>query len=148
LIYNDYVDQHSKIKIICKKHGIFEQLACNHTNGNGCQVCSIKDSIGQKIIRKFLKERKISFKEQKIFKKCVYKKYLLFDFYLIDNNICIEYDGIQHFESIEYFGGDSVFNETKIRDKIKNEYCKNNNIHLIRISYKELILSNYYLNYF
>ena len=71
------------------------------------------------------------------------KKY--FDFYLTKHNICVEYDGIQHFESVEYFGGEQVFNETKIRDEIKNEYCKNNNIHLIRISYKDNIIEK--LNY-
>lgn len=51
------------------------------------------------------------------------------------------YDGKQHFEAITYFGGIKAFEENLIRDKIKNEYCKNNNIHLIRISYKEDIIT-------
>jgi len=32
----DYKKSHIKIKIICKKHGIFEQLPYQHTNGHGC----------------------------------------------------------------------------------------------------------------
>ena len=57
-------------------------------------------------------------------------------------NICIEYDGLQHFEPCT-FGGVSqnkaqkAFELTKIKDNIKTEYCKNNNIKLIRISYKD-----------
>ena len=60
-------------------------------------------------------------------------------FYLLDSNICIEYDGIQHFEPVNDFGGEIEFNNIQIRDNIKNEYCKNNNINLIRIRYDENI---------
>ena len=60
---------------------------------------------------------------------------LPFDFYLPDYNTCIEYDGIQHFEVVDYFGGLDGFITTKIRDTIKNEYCKSKNIKLIRIPY-------------
>ena len=51
--------------------------------------------------------------------------------------MCIEFDGEQHFIPIDYFGGIENFKKIKIRDKIKNEYCKNNSIHLIRIRYDE-----------
>ena len=138
LIFDDYINQHSKIKIICPMHGIFEQSACNHSSmGNGCPICKISN--GEIIIRDILIKNDILIKEQKYFKDCIYKKYLFFDFYLPEYNICIEYDGEQHFKSVEYFGGEKTFEENKIRDNIKNEYCKNNNIHLIRISYKEKI---------
>lgn len=59
-----------------------------------------------------------------------------FDFYLPQYNTLIEYDGKQHFEPIEFFGGEEKFNKLQENDKIKNEYCKNNKIPLIRISYK------------
>lgn len=135
LVYKNYVDQHSKVKIICDKHGIFEQIASNHTSGNGCPKC--KETSGEKSIRYYLEDNNIEYIYQKIFKDCKYKKYLLYDFYLPDLNMCIEYDGEQHFKPIEYFGGINTFNNVKIKDKIKNEYCNNNNIHLIRISYEE-----------
>jgi very-short-patch-repair endonuclease len=51
--------------------------------------------------------------------------------------LCIELDGKQHFEEIKHFGGKNKFNEQKIRDEIKNIYCKENNIYLLRIKYNE-----------
>lgn len=65
---------------------------------------------------------------------CKYKFKLPFDFYLSDYNTCVEFDGIQHFEPRMAFGGKLEFEKTKIRDKIKDDYCKNNGINLIRIS--------------
>ena len=64
--------------------------------------------------------------------------FLNFDFYLEDLNTCIEFDGLQHFNSIDFFGGDKAFEIRKQNDKIKNEYCFLSNIRLIRISYKEI----------
>jgi len=133
----DYINNHTKIKIICEKHGIFEQTPINHLNGKGCSSC--KDSKGEKEIRKILENNNILFEQQKKFEGCKYKKYLKFDFYLPKYNICIEFDGIQHFKSNNYFGGEKLFNQQKIRDKIKNEFCDVNNIKLIRISYKDNI---------
>lgn len=34
-----YINNYTKIKIICPKHGIFEQLPYNHLRGNGCPHC-------------------------------------------------------------------------------------------------------------
>ena len=47
----------------------------------------------------------------------------------------IEFDGRQHFEPIEYFGGVNAFEIGKIRDKIKNEWCKEKGFPLLRIPY-------------
>ena len=60
---------------------------------------------------------------------------LPFDFYLHDYNVCIEYDGIQHFKPIEYFGGEEAFQKRQLNDKIKTEYCIDNHITLIRLPY-------------
>ena len=51
--------------------------------------------------------------------------------------MCIEYDGKQHYEINTYFGGYESFIDTKIRDTIKNIYCRENNIKLLRITYKD-----------
>lgn len=50
-------------------------------------------------------------------------------------NTCIEYDGIQHFKPIKYFGGEKALEIQRSRDIIKNEYCYLKNIQIIRISY-------------
>lgn len=76
---------------------------------------------------------------QKKFDNCKYKRKLAFDFYLPDLNICIEFDGQQHYISIDRWGGDNGLKTRQIRDEIKNKYCENNNIILIRIKYNEKI---------
>ena len=57
------------------------------------------------------------------------------DFYFPKLNLAIEYDGIQHYTPIEFFGGEKALMEQKDRDKQKDKYCKNHNIKLIRIPY-------------
>jgi len=80
---------------------------------------------------------KIDFTQYKIFEKCRYKNTLEFDFYLPKINTCIEFDGLQHYKSVIYFGGEESLKKSKLRDKIKNIFCKENNINLIRIRYDE-----------
>lgn len=105
--------------------------------GTSCPRCN--ESKGEKAIRKWLMERDIIYNSQKRFSDCYDKITLPFDFYLPDYNCCIEYDGIQHYEPIEYFGGENSFGYVQKHDKIKTEYCENNNIRLLRISYFENI---------
>jgi very-short-patch-repair endonuclease len=130
------------IKIICPFHGIFEQQPLHHLNGSGCPIC--KTSKGEKLIKKLLDGINIKYDYQKRFKNCKNTKPIPFDFYLPDYNICIEYDGIQHFKPISIFGGKKSLENQKIKDKIKNVYCEKNNIKLIRIKYTDDI--NYILN--
>jgi len=122
--------QKTWLKIICSEHGEFSQTIFAHRNGSGCPKCN--SSKGEKRIRNFLEENNISYEQEaKLFKN--YR----FDFYLKDLNTVIEYDGRQHFEKDNYFGGEEGFIKTQERDKIKNNYCLENNINLIRLSYKQ-----------
>ena len=137
-LITEYVNSKTKVDIICKKHGVFKMRPEHHTNrGQGCPVC--KESIGEKIINNYLEKKCLEFIQQKKFSDCVYHSGLSFDFYLPEYNICIEYNGIQHYKPIEYFGGSEKFNYQLIRDKIKNDYCLKNNIHLIIIKYNESV---------
>jgi hypothetical protein len=52
-------------------------------------------------------------------------------------NIIVEFDGIQHYEPIDFFGGKESFIKQVRNDEIKNEYCLKNNIKLLRIPYWE-----------
>lgn len=134
----DYKTAHDLVKIICKKHGIFQVTPNTHLNTkSGCPMCN--NSKGEMKIIKILNELKIRFEKEKKFDNCKHKQKLPFDFYLPEHNICIEYDGIQHFEPIKIFGGEEKLKIRQIRDQIKNEYCLNNNIRLIRIKYNENI---------
>lgn len=100
----------------------------------------LKTSYLVQCIKNILTRHEIEYITEKSFDDCINpitKHKLFFDFYLPKYNCCIEYDGIQHFKSVEYFGGEQSLIETQYRDSIKDEYCKNNNITLFRISYKD-----------
>lgn len=93
-----------------------------------------------------LTNMKIEFSIEKYFDDCVNPKTnmkLPFDFYLPTHNTLIEYDGRQHFDYVKKYHGDDekeglkLLAEQQFRDKIKDEYCSNKGITLIRISYKE-----------
>lgn len=101
-----------------------------------CPVCS--ESKGEKIIRQYLENNNIAFVQEYRFDDCKHKRSLPFDFYIPKYNLCIEFDGEQHYKAYDYFGGENVFKDTKIRDEIKNKYCKENEINLLRIPYWEL----------
>lgn len=132
-----YKNIKSKIEIICPLHGVFSQNAGHHLNGHGCPKCN--SSKGESEIRLYLENLNIEFEEQKRFNECRNKKPLPFDFFLLKKNICIEYDGIHHYEPIR---GIKQLEITKNNDNIKNIYCKNNNIELIRIKYTETNIQN------
>jgi mRNA-degrading endonuclease HigB of HigAB toxin-antitoxin module len=107
-----------------------------------CPNCYI--SKGEQQVEQYLIGNKLKYIRQFSFSDCKHKQKLLFDFCVFDDNdniIClIEYDGIQHFEPVELFGGIKNFKITQKRDKIKNEYCAKNNLTLIRIKYDENVI--------
>ena len=94
-------------------------------------------SIGEQKVRQVLRESNFTFSEQHRFDDCKFKYTLPFDFYIPSLNIAIEYDGIQHFNIVEAWGGIEHLVDNVIRDTIKNDYCRRNNIRLIRIPYWE-----------
>ena len=123
-----------KIKIICKKHGIFEQQALYHINGGGCPHC-IKSALEEEI-EKTLINNNISFKH-KTHPKWLGK--LELDFYLPEYNIAIECQGRQHYEAIDYFGGASKFDYTKKCDAHKQQLCKKNGVKLLYFTHYDKI---------
>lgn len=134
----EYKSSSIKMKILCPKHGEFYQLPKNHVfNKQGCPHC--KRSNGELKIEELLNNKNIQYTSEYKFKDCKYKSQLPFDFYLTDFNICIEYDGEQHFHENKLWGGLKSLELQVIKDNIKTEYCKNNNIDLLRIRYDENI---------
>ena len=125
----EYTGAYDNVIIICPEHGEFLQGARYHLSGQGCPVCNL--SKGENKVSDFLIKNNIIHFKQYRFNDCRNKNPLPFDFYLPNHNICIEYDGIQHFrEDSKWYSEDLIKN-----DKIKTKYCKDNNIKLIRISY-------------
>lgn len=118
--------------------GLFYELPAKVNNGHttscGCRV----QSFGESYIKSILEVLDIKFIQQYTFDDCKYTYVLHFDFAIFDGKKLlglIEYDGKQHFEPIQFFGGQEGFEKTKIRDEIKNTYCNVNNIPLLRIPY-------------
>ena len=133
----DYVNNQTKVIIICPIHGDFEQVSSSHLSGAGCPHCM--ESKGERKISKFLDQKNIEYVRQKKFDDCIGLRYKLpFDFYLPKYRIAIEFDGKQHYEPMEYFGGLESYNRLKVNDKIKNDYCEDNFIELIRIRYDQI----------
>jgi len=132
----DYNNAQAKVIINCRKHGKFEQKPYSHLNGHGCPNC-FNSSRGEQRIKKMLIENETLFEQQKTFPKCKNLRLLYFDFYLPDYNLCIEYDGKQHYKPTKFFGGIEEFKKVRKRDEIKTIYCKNNGIKLLRIKYNE-----------
>ena len=57
-------------------------------------------------------------------KSCrILEDYVSFDFYLPEHNICIEYDGQQHYRPVNKFGGEPQFKIGQKNDNIKSQYC-------------------------
>ena len=120
-------------------------LALGHTSSCGCLV-----SYWNMFIQQLLEKNKIEHKDEHI----VYidDNYYRYDFYLPQYNLFIEYDGEQHFKPVRFYGNEEdaeiVFKRTQEHDKIKNRYCEENNINLLRIPYWETknietIINNY-----
>jgi len=132
----EYKGSEVKVKIFCKKcKKYFLQTPHIHLAGHGCTCRTV--SRGEKQIKKILKSMKIKYIWHKPFKGLKYKKSLNYDFYLPDYNLLIEYNGAQHYDSIEYFGGDERLKNQQKRDSIKREFAKKNNIKLLEIHYKD-----------
>lgn len=108
-------------------------LASNLKNGNteSCGFCG-NNSHGNNKISILLDEAKISYEREKRFPDCRDKSLLPFDFY-VNNEYLIEYDGIQHFKEEKGLFAD--YENIHRRDNIKTNWCKENNIPLIRIPY-------------
>lgn len=133
-----YVNADTKIKIRCKKcNKYFYQTPSAHLNNQGCPYC--KESKGEKYISKILTTKNIAFNAQYKFNDCKYKKPLVFDFYIPNYNLCIEFNGEQHYKPIKKFGGEETFKVRQKRDQIKREYCAKNNIALLEIKYNDNI---------
>lgn len=101
---------------------------------------------GENIIKHYLKSKNISFIQQFRYPNCKDILSLPFDFYLPKYNICIEYQGEQHYKPTKFSNNQSddiVLKNFKLlqkHDDIKRNYCKDNKIKLIEIKYDENII--------
>lgn len=142
----EYKGNNTLSKIQCLVCGeIFERVPTVlwRNRSRGCPKCQYSLSIGERKVKEILESKKIQYIQQYRFEDCKYKMYLPFDFYLPQLNICIEYQGEQHYNKHSRFYSE----ELPIRDQIKEQYCKDNNIRLIVIPYWDFENIETYLDF-
>lgn len=108
------------------KKGHFKTLAESHLNNTG-------RSMGETIIEQVLRFNNINFEAQK--KVYIESTLNLFDFYLPEYHLYIEYDGKQHFIPIKRWGGEPGLKRRMIKDELKNRYVDECGEKILRIPY-------------
>lgn len=129
----DYKNFTHSMKIQHKCGYVFSQLPFNFLKSGNCPKCNPKRSKGETKIMNWLNDKQIEYIEQYTPSEL---EGLSYDFYLEAYNLLIEYQGIQHYEPVEHFGGEEKFIIQLDRDRRKREYAKKEGIKLLEISYK------------
>lgn len=143
LLSTEYVGSSYKHDHICNDCGTKFSTKPNyilHMKTN-CPVCS--KSKGERQIIDFLKSIEVKYEKEFIVE--INKKNLRFDFYIEELRTFIEYDGVQHFKPVEFFGGEEYYKDLLINDELKNKWCVQSGYNLIRISYNDDVFD--YLSY-
>lgn len=138
---NDYINNMTKnLKVLCGtcKKRVFitslEQYTSQYHSRTRCEYCARSQSNSERIIQYYLEYYGYKYIYNYRFKDCRDKRPLPFDFYLPELNIAVEFDGEHHYKPIR---GMKRFIYTKLHDAMKTQYCKWNNIDLLRIPYWE-----------
>ena len=133
---------HSKGLFKCPIDGEPFEARIEHIKSGAIMTCSehSKVSSGESLIKKILDDNNIKYFQQYIFDDCInpFTNYpLRFDFYFPKLQICIEFNGKQHYEPIDFFGGQQGFKSLVERDKIKLNYCLQHRLYMIYCKYNE-----------
>lgn len=144
-VLGEYIN--AKTKVLVKHNNCGYEWLITPTSllkNRRCPVCN--QSYGESEIENFLLYNKINYSKQVTFSDCKDKDVLKFDFSVNDKNgnilSLIEFDGLFHFKPIKLTGmtqQQAIDNlrSTQKRDNIKNAYCNDNDISLLRIKYTE-----------
>ncbi len=133
-VENDFESINSLITATCSNpaHQPFTLTGHNHLRYQGCRQCN--ESCGERLVRCALEDLGIEYEQEKRFSSCRDKKELPFDFWLPRFSTLIEFQGKQHEVPADFFGGIRALSGVKRRDKIKNDWAKENDINLIYLS--------------
>lgn len=148
-VIGEYINSKTLIPMYHKKcKTVIKITPDNFLRGRRCSHCyGVRVSLANRAIYEILSYNNIPFEREYKNPRCKHKRELLFDFAIYSDAKSkevikfIEFDGDQHKNPIKFFGGIKAFNEGKIRDKIKDDYAKENGIPLIRIDQKSKIFT-------
>lgn len=136
-ILGNYINNNTKILCKCDICGYQWEVIPRTilTEGHGCPNC--KQSYGEQTVSNILSELNIPNKIEYPIENPYHNRNFRVDFYIKYNNqiYIIEYNGVQHYIPVEYFGGKIAFNSQVQRDDDLRKYCKENNINLLEIKY-------------
>lgn len=132
-----YVNTRTKLRVKHNKCGyIYKVRPDDFFNKHSrCPYCN--SSKGETIISKILDTLNIKYEPQKTFDDLRDSQLLSYDFYIPSQSILIEYQGQQHYEPIDHFGGDNKFVIQQKHDRIKADYAEIHNYNLIAVPYTE-----------
>lgn len=131
-----YINNHTKLRAKHKECGnVYEVRPNDFLNGKRCPFCNSPK--GETIINKILDTFNLNYETQQTFDDLMDKTYLSYDFYIPDQNILIEYQGIQHYQPVDIFGGDDQFVIQQKHDQMKLDYAKEHGYNLITVPYTE-----------
>ena len=138
LLEDAYVNSITEMKLRHKRCGniVFSTFHGFKNGEKRCLYCKEKIYRGEKAIQDYLNENEIDFVTQKRFEDCKDIQTLPFDIYIPKYNLIIEYDGEQHFDIKHSFDKESFWIGI-YHDAIKNSYCEEKNINLLRIPFWE-----------
>lgn len=94
------------------------------------------------LVKKIYKNYKVIYQHRPFFLKSTKGGQMSYDIFITGLNIAIEYQGKQHFEPVDFFGGLKNYKCTVARDKLKKELSKKNGVKLIYINYWENVTSS------
>ena len=128
-----YINNQTKVTIICPVHGEFSQRPKDHLNRQGCPGC--KKSKGERFIETILNKNNIyaltEYKLPEVVNRFEY------DFYLPDYRTLIEFHGKQHYEPIEFFGGEDNLSYIKRNDEFKKHLANRYKYRLLEFNYRQ-----------
>ena len=133
----EYKGNNVKTNIKCEKClNIFQSVPVSlwRQRIRGCPYCEKTKSLGECRIERYLRINNIQFRTQERFLQCKDKLCLPFDFYLPQYNICIEFQGEQHYKETSLLWSEQLIKH----DQIKRNFCKENNIVLIEIPWYDI----------
>lgn len=134
---DSYVNNKTKLRVKHSKCGNVYEVAPHSflSLHSRCPYCNSPK--GETIISKILNSLGINYEYQKTFGGLRDSRLLSYDFYISTQNILIEYQGKQHYEPVDAFGGEDQFELQQKHDKLKSDYAKEHNYNLIAVPYTE-----------
>ena len=146
LLSDNYISSVSPLELKCQCGNIFVDNYRHIKDSDiiACPECRGTMSKGEIVISQILEKYHITYIQQYQFKDLTGPYHnipLRFDFAIMDETrlvSLVEFDGMQHFYPVEYWGGEKAFETLKNHDNRKNDYCATNNIPLLRIHYNNL----------